>query len=134
MYELRRGDLLFPELSFKIVGCAFEVHNELGFGFKEIVYQKALSLAFKEKGLCFKEQAQFEIKYKEKFIGKRYFDFIVDQKIVVEIKRDGRYSKVHIDQTLEYLKISDLKLALLINFGRQGVIYKRLINIKQNEQ
>jgi GxxExxY protein len=130
MMELKRKDLLHPELSFKIVGCAFEVHNELGYGFKEVIYQKALSLAFAEKGLSFKEQMQFEIKFKEQVLAKRYFDFVVEDTVVVEIKRDDKFSKANIDQTIEYLKVSNLKLALLINFGKEGVVYKRLINIR----
>jgi GxxExxY protein len=133
MHELKRSDLIYPRLSFDIVGCAFEVQNELGFGFKESIFQKALSLAFKEKGLSFKEQVQFEIKFREQVLGKRYFDFIIDDKIIVEIKRDDKFSKANIDQTIEYLKVSNLKLALLINFGKEGVLYKRLINIKSNE-
>ncbi len=129
MHEVKRKDLLYPDLSFKIVGCAYEVHNELGFGFKEAIYQKALSLTFKEKVLEYKEQVLHQIKYKEQILAKRYFDFIIEDKVVVEIKRDDKYSKAHIDQTIEYLKVSQLKLALLINFGREGVLCKRLINL-----
>jgi GxxExxY protein len=132
MHKLKRTDLLFPELSYKIIGCAFDVQKELGSGFKEAIYQKALSIAFKEKGLSFQEQVKFDIKFKEHHLGRRYFDFIVDGKIVVEIKKDDKFSKSNIDQTIEYLKTSDLKLGLLINFGREGVIYKRLINIKND--
>jgi GxxExxY protein len=132
MHELKRNDLLYPELSFKIVGCAFEVHNAMGFGFKESIYQKALSLALKEKGLSFKEQVCFEIKFKEQVLAKRFFDFIIDDKIIVEIKRDDKFSKANIDQTIEYLRTSDLKLAILINFGKEGVVSKRLINPSTN--
>lgn len=128
MHDLKRNDLLYPELSFQIVGCAFEVHNELGFGFKESIYQKALALAFKEKKLSFTEQVLYQIKFKEQVIAKRYFDFVVEDKIVVEIKKDDKFSKANIDQTIDYLKTSKLKLAILINFGKEGVIYKRLIN------
>lgn len=128
MHYLKRNDLLYPELSFQIIGCAFEVHNELGFGFKETIYQKALSIALEQKQLSFKEQVHYQIKFKEQVIANRYFDFIVDEKVVVEIKRDDRFSKANIDQTIEYLKTSNLKLALLINFGKEGVVYKRLIN------
>lgn len=128
MHDLKRNDLLYPELSFQIVGCAFEVHNELGFGFKESIYQKALALAFKEKKLSFTEQVLYQIKFKEQVIAKRYFDFVVEDKIVVEIKKDDKFSKANIDQTIDYLKTSNLKLAILINFGKEGVIYKRLIN------
>ncbi|MDO9187906.1 MAG: GxxExxY protein [Bacteroidia bacterium] len=128
MHNLKRNDLLYPELSFQIVGCAFEVHNELGFGFKESIYQKALALALKEKKLSFAEQVHYQIKFKEQVIAKRYFDFVVEDKIVVEIKKDDKFSKANIDQTIDYLKTSKLKLAILINFGKEGVIYKRLIN------
>jgi GxxExxY protein len=120
MNYLKRNDLLYPELSFQIIGCAFEVHNELGFGFKENIYQKALALSLTEKKLAFKEQAHYQIKFKDQVIANRYFDFIVDEKVVV--------SKANIDQTIEYLKASNLKLAILINFGKEGVVYKRLIN------
>ena len=128
MHDLKRDDLLYPELSFQIVGCAFEVHNELGFGFKETIYQKALALALKEKKLSYVEQAHYQVKFKEQVLAKRYFDFVVENKIVVEIKRDDKFSKANIDQTIDYLKTSNLKLAILINFGKEGVLYKRLIN------
>jgi GxxExxY protein len=97
MHDLKRNDLLYPELSFQIVGCAFEVHNELGFGFKESIYQKALALAFKEKKLSCIEQVHYQIKFKEQVIAKRYFDFVVEDKIVVEIKKDV------IDNILDWL-------------------------------
>jgi len=128
MHELKREDLLYPELSFQIVGCAFEVHNELGFGFKESIYQKALAIAFKEKKLTCAEQVHYQVKFKEQLVARRFFDFVVEGKIVVEIKKDDRFSKANIDQTIDYLKTSKLKLAILINFGRDGVKYKRLIN------
>ena len=128
MHELKRSDLLYPELSFQIVGCAYEVHNELGFGFKESIYQKALAIAFKEKNLLSAEQVHYKVKFKEQIVGTRYFDFVIDDKIVVEIKKDDKFSKANIDQTIDYLKTSNLKLAILINFGKEGVIFKRLIN------
>jgi GxxExxY protein len=105
-----------------------KVHNALGFGFKESVYKKALSLGFKEKRLSFLEQVYYQIKFKEQVIAKRYFDFVVEDKIVVEIKKNDKFSKANIDQTIDYLKTSKLKLAILINFGKEGVLYKRLIN------
>ncbi len=128
MHELKRNDLLYPDLSFQIIGCAFEVHNELGFGFKENIYQKALALSFKEKQLPYIEQAYYQIKFKDQVIAKRYFDFVVEGKIVIEIKKDDKFSKANINQTIDYLKTSNLKLAILINFGKEGVLYKRLIN------
>lgn len=128
MVELKRKDLLYPELSFLIIGCAFDVHNKIGYGFKETIYQKALSLAFKEKGLSFREQVMHEIKFNEHVLEKRFLDFLIEEKVIVEIKRKDKFSKAHIDQTVDYLKVTQLKLAILINFGSEGVVSKRLIN------
>ncbi|OGZ73544.1 MAG: hypothetical protein A2908_00360 [Candidatus Staskawiczbacteria bacterium RIFCSPLOWO2_01_FULL_38_12b] len=81
--ELKRKDILFPELSYRIVGCAFEVFNELGPGYHEKYYQKALSKAFLMKGLKFLEQVHFPLKYQEKVIGRNFFDFLVEGSVIV---------------------------------------------------
>jgi len=129
MRVLKRGDLVYPELSYDIVGCAYDVYNEIGPRHLEKYYQNALALAFKLKGWTFEEQLYHPLKFKGKVIGKIYLDFIVDDKIVVELKRAERYSKSHLDQVLNYLKITDLKLALLINFSDTEVSFKRVLNI-----
>lgn len=126
---VRKNDLLYPELSYQIIGCAYDVHNQLGFGHHEKYYQCAYAEALKFKSLNFSEQIYFPLKFNGKMIGKNFFDFLVEEKIVVELKKDNRFSKQHIDQVLEYLKTSDLRLAILINFTRTGVIYKRIINL-----
>lgn len=125
---LQRQDLLYPELSYRIVGSAFDVHNELGSGHSEKYYQKALAEAFSKNNLKFKEQISFPISYNNKMIGRKILDFLVEDKIIVEIKKGERFSKSNIDQVLEYLKTSSLKLAILINFGNEGVMFKRIIN------
>ncbi len=125
----RRTDLIYPELSYKIVGCAFDVYNSIGSGHHEKYYQRALAEAFSGQKLSFNQQVNFPLKYKEKIIGRNFLDFLVDNKIVVEIKKGEHFSKTHIDQIMEYLKLSNLKLAILINFGIQGVVFKRIINI-----
>lgn len=125
---VKRQDLLFPELSYQIVGCAFEVYNELGFGHHEKYYQRAYAEALKLKDLKFAEQVYFPLKFKDKIIGKNFFDFLVDEKVIVELKKDNRFSKQHIDQVKEYLNVSNLKLAILINFTRTEVLHKRIIN------
>ncbi|MBI3501717.1 MAG: GxxExxY protein [Bacteroidetes bacterium] len=123
-------DLVYPELSFEIVGCAFEVYNELGFGHSEKVYQKALSVSFKNHKINYKEQVYFPVKFKNELVGKGFCDFIIDEKIIVELKKEDRFSKSNIDQVNQYLKSSNLKLALLINYTSTGAIFKRLVNIK----
>ena len=132
MKELKRNDLVHPELSYKIVGSAFDVYNKLGSGHYEKYYQKALAESFQENKLKFVQQAYFPLKYNNKIIGKNFMDFVVENKIVVEIKKGDNYSKKHIDQVLEYLQLGELKLAILINFGHSGVLFKRIINFNDN--
>ncbi len=125
---LQRKDLVFPELSYKIIGCAFEVFNQLGSGHKEIVYHKALAVEFSNQKLNFKDEVYYPVEFKKVVVGRNYFDFLIDDKIIVEIKSLTRFSKAHFDQTSNYLNVSSLRLALLINFGVEGVQCKRVIN------
>lgn len=127
--DLRRTDLIYPELSYKIIGCAFDVYNSIGGGHREEYYQRALAESFSKQNLKFSQQINFPLKYKDKIIGKSFLDFLLDDKIVVEIKKGEHFSKTNIDQVMEYLKLSNLKLAILINFGNQGVMFKRIINL-----
>jgi len=126
---LKRKDILYPDLSYKIIGCAFDVYNSLGSGHSEKYYQKALCEALSSQKLKFVQQISFPLKYHQNIIGRKFLDFLVENKIVVEIKKGDRFSKTHIDQVLEYLKLSHLKLAILINFGAHGVTFKRIINL-----
>ena len=121
--------LIFPELSYKIVGSAFEVFNNLGGGHKEIVYQRALFEMFRRGNIAVKQQVFNPVKINSKVMGKNYFDFLVDDKIVVEIKSTDKFSKSHFDQLLNYLIVSKLKLGILVSFGRDEVKYKRVLNI-----
>lgn len=125
----KREDLLFPELSYKIVGCAFEVYNELGGGHRESYYQRALAESFKDSKLDFQEQVYYPLRFQSKVIGKGFFDFLVENKIIVEIKKGSRYSIRHVNQVFDYLKLSNLQLAILLNFGSEEVSFKRIINI-----
>ena len=127
--KLQRKDILHPELSYKIIGCAFDVYNSIGSGHPEKYYQRALAEAFSGQRLSFNQQVDFPLKYKAKIIGRNFLDFLVENKIVVEIKKGEHFSKTHIDQVMEYLKLSNLQLAILINFGVQGVASKRIINL-----
>ncbi len=128
----RKIDLIHPVLSYGIVGCAFKVHNVLGGGQLEKYYQRALAESFKAAELLFKEQAYFPLSFQNKIIGKNFLDFLVEEKVAVEIKAGTRYSRNHVLQVLNYLKISNLELAILINFGKEEVSFKRLVNIRKN--
>lgn len=128
----RKIDLIYPELSYKIVGCAFKSHNLLGGGQLEKYYQRALAETLREVGIVFQEQAYLPVNFNNKIIGKNFVDFLVENKIVVEIKAGKRYSRNHVLQVLNYLKVSNLELAILINFGEHEVSFKRLVNIQKN--
>jgi len=128
---LSRTDLVYPELSFKIIGCAFNVFNTIGAGHKESVYQNALGLALKEKGLTFTKEQYYPVKYNDIVVGKNFFDFFVEEKIVVELKSARGFTKSNYDQVLNYLNVSQVKLALLIVFGTEEVRCKRIVNFSE---
>lgn len=130
--KLKRSDLVHPELSYKIVGCAFEVFNELGFGHAEKYYQKAMAIALKKAGLSFKEQFYAPLKFKGELVGKLFLDFLVEDKVIIELKKNNFYSKSNIDQVNQYLLSTKLQLALLINITSKGINCKRLVNINNN--
>jgi GxxExxY protein len=87
MTKKHREDLLYPELSYEIVGCSFDVYNDLGSGHPEKYYERALAEAFGIKKINFKQQVYYPLKYREKLIGKNFLDLLVEDKIVVEIKK-----------------------------------------------
>jgi GxxExxY protein len=126
---VQKNDLLYPELSYKIVGCAFDVYRKLGPGHLERIYQKALAQAFTKAGLKFVEQARHEVAIEGKSLGKGFFDFLVEDKVVVELKRGRFNSDEEIHQTLGYLTMSNLELAIIIRFTTEGAKYKRVVNI-----
>ncbi len=126
---VRRSDLLYPELSYLIIGCAFDVYNSLGSGHHEKYYQRALIEAFTEKQITFQTEISSPLSYKGKVVGRNRLDFLVDGKVIVELKKGNNFSKTHVDQVLEYLQTYQHKLAILINFGSQGVVFKRIVNL-----
>ena len=127
-HQCQKQDLIYPELSYQLVGLAYNVFNELGHGHLEKIYQKAYAKELKEAGIVFKEQAPYQVIYKEEVIGNNYLDFLIEEKVIIELKRSDFYSKKYIDQVSNYIKVSNLKLAILINFTTNGVRIKRIVN------
>lgn len=128
-YTLRRTDLLFPELSFQINAILFDVFRELGGGHDERYYQKAVSLGLQETKVPFKEQYYVPLRFHDKVVGKYFLDFLIDDKIVLELKR-GKFVSIHIiNQTKEYLSALNLQLALIACFTHDGVFTKRIVSI-----
>lgn len=120
--------VIYPELSYKIIGAAFKIYNALGWGHREKIYQRALATALEEIGLKFEREKYIKLKYNDKIIGTEFLDFIVENKVVVELKVMPQLGYIHINQVLSYLKSSGLKLAILIYFLKSGVRYRRIIN------
>jgi len=130
MVELKRKDLIYPELSYQIVGILFEIFKQLESGYQEKYYQKAVALELKRCGLKYKEQMQTPLNYKDEKIGKYFLDFLIENKIVLEIKKDKNFSRKNIEQVMAYLKACNLKLGILANFTKDGLKFKRIVNIK----
>lgn len=127
---MKKIELIYPELCYRIVGILYDVFNQVGAGHKEAVYQKALAVAFKNEKIKFEEQVYTPLKYDGSIIGKYYLDFLVDDKIVLEIKKDTIFRKQFIDQVFSYLKANKFQLGIIANFTREGVRFKRIVNIK----
>jgi len=116
------------ELTYKIIGCAMEVHKHLGNGFQEVIYQRALAIEMKMQGIEFSREHEMEIKYKEYEIGTRRVDFFVEGTIMVEIKALINLEDVHLAQAMNYVEAYNLEIGLLINFGSKSLQYKRVHN------
>ncbi|MBI2122143.1 MAG: GxxExxY protein [Candidatus Sungbacteria bacterium] len=129
MREIKKKDLLYPDLSYQVVGILFEVFNELGYQYQEKYYQRAISKSLHLVGIPFQEQIIFPIEFKGQKIGRYIFDFLVDNKIVLEIKRGDTFSPQDIRQTIAYLKRSNLRLGILARFSSKGLKFKRIVNI-----
>jgi len=121
--------IIYKELSYEIIGVLFEVYNELGYGHPERYYYRAIEKGFKIKDLKCRGQAPYKLVFKGEIIGRYYLDFVVEDKIVLEIKKGSHYSKRNIEQVKGYLKATNMKLAILANFTSKGVKYLRLLNI-----
>ncbi len=120
--------LLYKDESYQIVGACMEVHKGLGKGFSEIIYGNALEIEFKKNNIIFSKEERFNIVYKGSILPHYYFaDFVIGDKIILEIKAISKLKDSHIKQTLNYLAASKLKLALLVNLGEDSLSYKRVI-------
>ena len=113
-------------LTHKIIGCAMEVHNILGNGFQEVIYQRALAIELKEQDISFAREQEMALFYKGHEIGARRADFLVENIIMVELKATSQLEDTHLAQGLNYLTAYNLEIGLLINFGACKLEFKRL--------
>ena len=121
-------DLIFAEESYEIIGICMETHAELGSGFSEIVYKDALEYELQKRNIPFTREQQFCIKYKDVILPHRFCaDFVIMDKIILEAKAVSQLNKEHMEQTMNYLSASGLKLGLLVNFRGPKLQYRRLL-------
>ncbi len=120
--------IIYPELSYKITGVLFDVHTNLGNRYQEKYYSRAVALGFEKVGLKFERELRVNIAYHDKIIGKYYLDFLVENKIVVELKTVLQLSPQDFKQVSGYLKAKKLELGILANFRSQSLTYHRILN------
>lgn len=127
--KLIRQDILYPELSYQIIGILFEVSNAMGPKYQERYYQKAVAELLNKANIKFIEQFPVDFILNEKIISKGLMDFFIEDKIALELKKGERFLKSNIDQLYSYIKIANLKLGILANFNSKGLQFKRIVNI-----
>jgi len=121
------ADIIYEELSFQVMSVVFEVHNVLGPGFLEKVYESALIKEFEIRNIPVEAQKEIIVSYKGDNIGLYYADLLVDEKIIIELKAVDKLSRLHEAQLLNYLNATGVKLGYLINMGSKSVEYKRFV-------
>ena len=116
------------DLTYKIIGCAMKVHNTLGNGFQEVIYQRCLAIEFEKNGIQFLREQEMPIYYDEIAVGTRRADFIVDASVLIELKAVIKLEDVHLAQGLNYLEAYKIEKGLLVNFGSPSLEVKRLFS------
>ena len=125
---MENGSLLYHEASYQIIGIAMEVHRELGPGLKEVNYQDALEYEFQLNKIPYQREKRYRVTYKGKDLSRPYVaDFLIADKIILEIKSVPVIIDQHFAQTLNYLKVSCTKLGLILNFGAKSLAWQRVV-------
>jgi GxxExxY protein len=120
--------IIYKEESYTIIGKCFEVHNNLGPGFLEIVYKDALEYEFKKTGIPYEREKEYTVNYKGIVLPHKFYaDFVVFDKIILEVEAVLGIADEFIAQAINYLKVSNNKLALIVNFGELKLNYKRIV-------
>lgn len=122
------SNIVYKEESYTIVGCLFDVYNNLGSGFSEIVYKDALEYEFKIQNIPFKREKEYNVKYKDVILPHKFYaDFVVFDKFILEVKSEEHLNDKHLAQCINYLKVSNCKLAILANFHKDLLDHKRIL-------
>lgn len=126
--DLLEHGIIYKNESYEIIGACMEVHKNLGCGFLEAVYQEALAIELNRREIPFEQEKRLKINYKNTILQKEYIaDFICYNKIIIEVKALNKLLPEHLAQTMNYLKVTNYKLGLLVNFGTTSLQYKRVL-------
>ena len=120
-------NIVYKDLSYKVIELALKVHNELGCGFLEKVYENALMILLDREGIPAKQQAPTDVYFQNKVVGQYFADILVDNKLILELKTVDTIANVHKAQILNYLRATGIKLGLILNFAKPRLEYKRLV-------
>lgn len=120
-------DLIHKELVYQVVGCAMKVHQELGYGFLEKVYENSLMHLLNKENIQAKQQYPVPVHFDSVIVGEYYADIMIENKILIELKTVERITNAHFSQVLNYLKATGIRLGLLLNFGPRKLEYERII-------
>lgn len=118
------------DITARVIGCAMKVHQRMRNGYQEIIYQRCLCIEFDKEGIKYHKEKELPIFYDDIEVGKRRVDFLIEEKVVLEIKAVTEYSDSHLAQTLNYLVAMGLETGLLLNFGAKSLEIKRIVNNK----
>ena len=125
--------MTLDELTYKINGCAMKVHNTLGNGFQEVIYQRCLAIELEKANISFQREQEHTIYYDGVEVGTRRADFIVEENVVVELKALINLEDVHLAQAKNYVVAYDKPIGLLINFGGRSLQFKKMYNPKYSD-
>jgi GxxExxY protein len=118
---------LYGDLTHDIIGAAMEVHRILGHGFLEAVYEQALAIEFDDREIPYERQRRLQVSYKKRVAGDYVADFVVDGKVIVELKAVKKLTEVHEAQLINYLRATDIRVGLMLNFGEPSLKFTRRI-------
>ncbi len=119
--------ILYKELSYKIIGLAMKVHNQLGYGFLEKVYENSLMILLKREGIKVEQQVPIKVYFEGKIVGDYGADILVENKIILELKSIESIIDVHRAQVLNYLTATEFHLAIILNFGKEKLEFERFV-------
>jgi len=128
--QIQKDKLVFPELSYKVLGAAFNTFNELGWGLSEKDYQRGLAKELEKMGVCLQREVYIPLTYKSESVSRFYADFVIEDKIILELKVVHKLGYAHTRQLLGYLIGSGYKLGILLYFTKNGVKHRRVLNSK----